>query len=180
MSTTTTKFGLIKPELTDAADITAMNENWDKIDSKFDDLDTTLETFESDFGALKIIVNLDAIGLVQGQETITSIAASLPVNSMLVMTVTSTHNTSEYPYQTGTLIATKTISTRVTFEYIDNNGVHYSGTVRGSGSSIEWLGWVNNPTPAEIGAAPAYSYSTTDLTAGSSSLTTGKLYFVYE
>ena len=30
------------------------------------------------------------------------------------------------------------------------------------------------------GYAPAYTYSTTDLTAGSSSLTTGKLYFVYE
>lgn len=33
MSTTTTNFGLIKPELTDVADITAMNENWDKIDN---------------------------------------------------------------------------------------------------------------------------------------------------
>lgn len=30
------------------------------------------------------------------------------------------------------------------------------------------------------GKAPMYSYSTTDLTAGSSSLETGKLYFVYE
>ena len=28
--------------------------------------------------------------------------------------------------------------------------------------------------------APAYTYGTTDLTAGSSSLETGKLYFVYE
>ena len=28
--------------------------------------------------------------------------------------------------------------------------------------------------------APAYSYSTTDLTAGTSTLATGKLYFVYE
>ena len=32
MSTTTTNFGLIKPELSDPADITALNENWDKID----------------------------------------------------------------------------------------------------------------------------------------------------
>ena len=31
-----------------------------------------------------------------------------------------------------------------------------------------------------LGAAPAYSYGTTDLTAGSSALETGKLYFVYE
>ena len=32
MSTTTTNLGLIKPELKDVANITAMNENWDKID----------------------------------------------------------------------------------------------------------------------------------------------------
>lgn len=31
-----------------------------------------------------------------------------------------------------------------------------------------------------LGAAPAYDYSTTDLTPGVSKLTTGKLYFVYE
>lgn len=34
MSTTTTNFGLIKPELSDPADITAFNANWDKIDEK--------------------------------------------------------------------------------------------------------------------------------------------------
>lgn len=32
----------------------------------------------------------------------------------------------------------------------------------------------------DIGAAPDYTYSTTDLTAGSSSLATGKMYLVYE
>mgnify|MGYP003300775225 CR=1 FL=1 len=32
MSTTTNKLKLIKLELTDAADITALNENWDKLD----------------------------------------------------------------------------------------------------------------------------------------------------
>ena len=36
---------------------------------------------------------------------------------------------------------------------------------------------VNNLLSAK---APAYSYGTSDLTAGSSSLETGKLYFVYE
>lgn len=34
--------------------------------------------------------------------------------------------------------------------------------------------------PSDIGAAPAYSYGTADLTAGVSALDTGKLYFVYE
>jgi hypothetical protein len=34
MSTTTKNYGLVKPELTDAADITATNKNWDKIDTE--------------------------------------------------------------------------------------------------------------------------------------------------
>lgn len=35
-------------------------------------------------------------------------------------------------------------------------------------------------TASDVGAAPSYTYSTTDLTAGTSSLTTGKMYLVYE
>lgn len=38
MSTTTTNLGLTKPELTDVADITAMNSNWDKIDTAIGNL----------------------------------------------------------------------------------------------------------------------------------------------
>ena len=34
MSTTTNNYGLVKPQLTDSADITAMNGNWDKIDTE--------------------------------------------------------------------------------------------------------------------------------------------------
>ena len=37
MSTTTTNLGLFKPELTDPADITQMNQNWDKIDKAIED-----------------------------------------------------------------------------------------------------------------------------------------------
>ena len=33
MSTTTTNYALVKPALTDPADITALNSNWDKIDT---------------------------------------------------------------------------------------------------------------------------------------------------
>lgn len=35
-------------------------------------------------------------------------------------------------------------------------------------------------TAADVGAAPAYTYSTTDLTPGTSALETGKIYLVYE
>ena len=40
MSTTTTKYGFIKPELTDAADITAMNSNWDKVEEELGKMST--------------------------------------------------------------------------------------------------------------------------------------------
>ena len=45
MSTTTTNYRLIKPELTDVADITAMNGNWDTLDSKLKEaLDKSIDT----------------------------------------------------------------------------------------------------------------------------------------
>lgn len=44
MSTTTSKYGLIKPELTDAADITAFNSNWDKIDAELKGMDSEIDS----------------------------------------------------------------------------------------------------------------------------------------
>ena len=43
MSTRTQNLNLFKPELTDISDITAMNENWDKIDSTFNELSDSLD-----------------------------------------------------------------------------------------------------------------------------------------
>ena len=40
MSTTTKNLGLLKPDLNDAADITAMNSNWDKLDEQLSDMST--------------------------------------------------------------------------------------------------------------------------------------------
>ena len=42
MSKKTTHLELIKPELTDTADITATNENWDKLDENLYDLQTQI------------------------------------------------------------------------------------------------------------------------------------------
>ena len=40
MSTKTTNFEFVKPELTDSADITMMNGNWDKIDEKLKEMES--------------------------------------------------------------------------------------------------------------------------------------------
>lgn len=74
MSTTTNNFGFLKPELTDAADITAYNENWDKLDGQLSNVKnavvvanssdgasyvTTIPNVESLYSGLKIIITPD-------------------------------------------------------------------------------------------------------------------------
>ena len=92
-----------------------------------------------------------------------------PVKEAFVMTVGYANGTSSYIYQEITHFSTGA-------KYYRMYGV-------GSQTWGEWkktYGTFNKPTPTEIGAAPAYSYGTSDLTAGTSKLETGKLYFVYE
>lgn len=56
---------------------------------------------------------------------------------------------------------------------------NYQATIAaGDGISVSQNG--NTLSLSVVGKAPAYSYGTTDLTAGSSALETGKLHFVYE
>ena len=43
MSTTTTNFGLLKPQLTDPSDITQTNQNWDIIDEKLKTIEDGLD-----------------------------------------------------------------------------------------------------------------------------------------
>lgn len=43
MSTTTNNYSLVKPALTDPADITATNSNWDTIDAKLKEVETETE-----------------------------------------------------------------------------------------------------------------------------------------
>ena len=92
-----------------------------------------------------------------------------PVNEAFVMTVGYANGTPSYIYQELTHFS---------------SGTKYYRMYRvGANAWGEWkatYGTFNKPTPADIGAAPAYSYGTSDLTAGTSQLTTGKLYFVYE
>ena len=58
MSTTTTNLGLVKPEMTDAADITAMNGNWDKIDTNIQNSITHIASTNNPHGVTKSQVGL--------------------------------------------------------------------------------------------------------------------------
>ena len=83
-----------------------------------------------------------------------------------------------------------TLSGNLTGQYLTGTWLQ-STDVTGLGSSsykgicvFDGSGWVYYRTKSQIlgdiGGAPKYTYSTTDLTAGSSSLATGKMYLVYE
>lgn len=61
-----------------------------------------------------------------------------------------------------------------------NERVAWNGKAAGTHASQHAATGGDPITPAAIGAAPAYTYGTDDLTAGESTLATGTLYFVYE
>lgn len=83
-----------------------------------------------------------------------------------------------------------TLTGNLTGEYLTGTWLQSTATTNLGSSSYKGIcvfdgsGWVYYRTPSQIlndiGAAPNYTYSTKDLTAGSSALATGKMYLVYE
>ena len=63
MSTTTPNYGLVKPQLTDAADITAMNPNWDKIDEELKEHSDAIENITPEsIGSALYPFNIEFVG----------------------------------------------------------------------------------------------------------------------
>lgn len=90
MSTTTTNYGLVKPELTDAADITAMNPNWDKIDQELNKkYGTDNKPTASDVGALPnnepVPINKGGTGATTAKEALSNLG-TLPIDGSKPMT----------------------------------------------------------------------------------------------
>ena len=83
-----------------------------------------------------------------------------------------------------------TLSGNLTGQYLTGTWLQSTAVTDLGSSSYKGIcvfdgsGWVYYRTKSQIlddiGAAPDYTYSTKDLTAGSSSLATGKMYLVYE
>lgn len=140
MSTTTTKLGLLKPELTDAPpDITAMNPNWDAIDNLLGGL--------SDNHKLVTYTALDQLGLTPGSETIATIVQAMVDNSMLQMSVGSGYNVGQYPNNGyGTLVVFKKNNSRTLLLYSYTNtedfGFYYGSYYNNDGTE-NWSGWTS-------------------------------------
>lgn len=83
-------------------------------------------------------------------------------------------------FYTGGLMINQPYQHMFVINYVVNSDVFQIGCGQASSNAIYFRsgndgGWFNNWTPLLT-----YDYSTTDLTAGSSKLATGKVYFVYE
>ena len=145
MSTTTTKLGLVKPEMTDAADITAMNGNWDKIDTNIQNSITHIASTNNPHGVTKAQVGL---GNVNNTSDLNK-----PVSTATQIALDEKANTSDLPNITKNPSDTTgdIISTHLTVGSRDNGDIGDKTITSGnqnyaSGDYSANLGGQNNKT----------------------------------
>ena len=151
MSTTTTNYGLVKPQLTDPADITALNGNWDTLDQVIkqnkDDAKSYTDT------KISAIPTPDVSGQINDHNTDTSAHAdirTLAQNAQPAKTAITTSN-------------------------IGSQTVKHASTA-GEADTVD--GWHVNTDPLQWGLKPIVA-TNLDLQANAS-LTSGYIYLVYE
>lgn len=144
MSTTTTNLGLIKPALTDAADITAMNANWDALDEEITSF-KTLATLRSTAITETAVAQTESTikhYLLSGTDYV---ADDLPSDA--------------YKYSTATIIKRYGNATIILWGFSTSTKVainHYNSSTK------KWGGWQllydsgNKPTAEDLGVVTAY------------------------
>jgi hypothetical protein len=155
MSTTTSNLKLLKPELTDSADITAYNENWDKIDQEFGNkVSKNGDTIKG---------NLKIEGAVSVERSDSNRQARTVVHNNAEKEVDFQNYGDDNNY-ISLRVGTETKGVGDALKVTQMNG--------GSFSSYTLLHTGNKEK--------IFTSGTEDLVSGSSSLGTGQLYFVYE
>lgn len=143
MSTTTTNLGLVKPELTDPADITMMNQNWDKIDEEIKNLEIAGSKFNPEDYNWKSYNSLDQISdTLTINSTPAAIASAMPDYSVLTLIIYSyeDYNGGLVPnIENGLLIIKRSNITRCTFEFLGELTGQYYAYMRSNVGT--WSGW---------------------------------------
>ncbi len=149
MSTTTTNLGLVKPELTDAADITAMNQNWDI-------LDTTL--------VAKFVVT---------KETPVSANTLIENGFYRCYFDDSTHENYDFPCKYGSLwtLGSSSYKAQLCLDVLNN--VYYFRT---TSNASTWKAWKRIITDAEQGTKGQFLGFTEDNKIGNLDLPSAKDY----
>lgn len=163
MATQTTNYNFIKPALTDAPpDITVMNENWDKVDEEL------TKAFPKTGGALSgQLTVIDNLNINKTYDDVEYKSYIRPINY-------SIGNNGDF--STGLLHYKGTVSQAQLM--FNKDGVMLRDNVNAKAYSL--FGQHNADVTATSIRSNLYTYGTTDMTAGTSELATGKLYFVYE
>lgn len=131
MSTTTDKYGFIKPELTDAADITAYNDNWDKIDRELRYLNTTVITANSADGVSYTAIVEGLTELYNGLEltivpdkTSTVLSTTLNVNGLgdkpIRLSLSTNTSALTTPKNTAFLVSGSAVKVRYDTSYLNS------------------------------------------------------------
>lgn len=138
MSTNTSKFSFIKPELTDPADITAMNGNWDKVEEEL-------------IGRIKSYKTLEELGLTESTATTNSIMQAMTSNTMAVLEVNVNWTAAtEIPDKYTTMILFKKFNGRTVGILISVASQHMWFGSQHSGGSFG--GWVEPSTTESYSA----------------------------
>lgn len=156
MATQTTNYKLIKPAQEDFYDVDEFNGNADIIDTQ-----------------LKTLSN-NKVDKVSGKGLSTNDYTTAEKNKLAGIATGANNyvHPATHPWSMITGAPTSLPASGGTADKVKNKLTAGSKTYDGSAAVTL--------TAADLGAAPAYTYSTTDLTPGTSSLETGKIYLVYE
>lgn len=183
MSTNTTNFNLVKPALTDAADITAMNGNWDTIDTELNKI-----------GGKQATITGAASSITTNNLTASKALVSDASGKVAVSSVTDT----ELGYLSGVTSAIQTqisgkqatitggassivSSDLTTSRALVSNSSGKVSTSTATSTEVGYLSGVTSSIQSQLnGKQGTITYSTTDLTPGTSALTTGEFYAYYE
>lgn len=197
MSTKTPNFGFVKPEINEFYDVNVQNENWDKLD----------EELKKAGSKPILLTNADDLNQITANGyyywRLNKKPANVPtendLENLTAMRVWSEDGvtciqeiTDMYSGATHSCVARRTVDGDECYpwEWVNppmEKGVEYRTVERYEGEpvfvTLNEDGFITKRTDYHgdiTGATQTYSYGTTDLTAGTSDLETGKLYFVYE
>ena len=175
MADKTTNYGFSTPGLDGAANITVQDENWTELDKKLkEELDKKAKA--SDL--------TNKVDKVSGKGLSTNDFTSAYKTKLDNL---DTNLSAKVDKVTGKGLSANdfTDNYKTKLDNLDTNLNNKVEKVSGKGLSANdftaaYKTKLDNLDSSLSAKAPAYSYSTTDLTAGTSALATGKLYFVYE
>lgn len=203
MATNTTNFNLIKPSLTDAADITAFNANWDTIDATLKKLDESggapIVVAESSDGVAYTTTVNSISELTNGymltiipSMTSTSKNATLNVNGLgakrIYLPMSFNTSAMSAPRDDTFLGANRPITLQYDAKYL-TGAWKMLGKQKTAAQDLYGAVPIENggtkATTADeartnLNAQKQVKFSMTDLTAGVSALADGEVYLVYE